>query len=75
MKKPNLVIVQAKKEAYEAGLKIGYRNGYAAGEMGAIKKLATKFDGLDKVPGIGPKMIEKFKNHFGREFFKKVEKK
>lgn len=75
MKKPNPVIAQAKKEAYEAGVKAGYWNGFAAGKLGAAEEITSKFKSLDKVPGIGPKTLIKIGNHFGREFLKKVERK
>lgn len=67
MKKRNPVIDKARKEGYELGFKVGSEHA----KQYAVEAFAEKFEGLDKVPGIGPKVIEKVINHFGREYFKK----
>lgn len=68
-KKKNPVIVKAR----EAGFKDGYTLGTQHGKDSACLFFADKFDGLDQVPGIGPKTLEKVVEHFGREYFVKVE--
>lgn len=69
----NPVIEKAKKEAYEAGLKVGYRHGYASGEVGGVNKAIAffmdKLDGLEKVKGIGPKIVTKIKTQIGDHYF------
>jgi hypothetical protein len=68
-KKPNPVLVKAKEEAYNKG----FTKGFDMGQEHATLILASKFDRLDKVPGIGPKLMEKIVNHFGKEYFEVVE--
>lgn len=64
----NPVIQKARKEAYEVGLK----KGYELGKNASLEFFILKVQGLDQVPGIGPKAFEKFVNHFGPEYFVKV---
>lgn len=67
-KKPNPVLQKAREESYNKG----FTKGFEMGQEHATMILADKFDGLEKVPGIGPKLMEKIVNHFGREYFEKV---
>lgn len=55
-----------------AGFIKGYEEGFEKGQKEAVNILADRFDGLHKVPGIGPKLMEKIVNHFGSEYFKAV---
>ncbi|WP_191557315.1 FliH/SctL family protein [Metabacillus idriensis] len=73
MKKKNPVIEKARKEGYDSGFTIGFKSGVEIGREEACNILAMKFDGLEKVPGIGPKMLQKIVTHFGREYFKNNE--
>jgi excinuclease UvrABC nuclease subunit len=68
----NPIIQKARKEAYELGYKNGAEMGHKIALQQAEEFFKSKFDGLDKVPGIGPKIFEKFMNHFGNEYFVKV---
>lgn len=70
MAKKNPVLENARKESYNKGFTIGFEQG----RDNACLLFASKFDGLEKVPGIGPKMMEKIVNHFGREYFKEAKK-
>jgi flagellar biosynthesis/type III secretory pathway protein FliH len=72
-KKPNPVIERARQEGYNNGFELGFKSGVEIGKEEACNILASKFDNLQKVPGIGPKMLEKVVNHFGREYFKSNE--
>ncbi|MGY6209709.1 hypothetical protein ACXEO8_07005 [Cytobacillus firmus] len=67
-KKPNPVIQKAKEEGYNNG----FKKGFELGQENACLVFANKFDGLEKVPGIGPKLMEKIVNHFGRDYFTEV---
>ncbi|MFE4522165.1 hypothetical protein ACFRCQ_08400 [Cytobacillus firmus] len=68
-KKPNPVIQKAKEEGYNNG----FKKGFELGQENACLVLAAKFGGLEKVPGIGPKLLEKVVNHFGSEYFEVIE--
>ncbi|MBO1515583.1 hypothetical protein [Metabacillus bambusae] len=72
MGKKNPVIVKARQEGYNDGFKIGFEQGVETGRINATYILASRFDGLNKVPGIGPKMLQKIVNHFGKEYFQEV---
>lgn len=65
----NPVIKKAQAEGYKKGFMVGIDIGIKQGEMNACKFFASKFDGLDKVQGIGPKTLELVVNHFGKEYF------
>ena len=67
-KKPNPVLQKVREEAYNQG----FTKGYEMAQDNAVITFASKFDGLEKVPGIGPKLMEKIVNHFGSEYFEKV---
>jgi hypothetical protein len=67
--KKNPVIEKAKKEGYEAGFKAGAK----FGQENAVHILASKFEGLEKVNGIGPKTLELVVRHFGSDYFKELE--
>lgn len=64
----NPVIEKARKEAYNQG----FSKGYEMAQDNAVITFASKFDGLQNVSGIGPKLMEKIVNHFGSEYFEKV---
>ena len=72
MGKKNPVIVKARQEGYNHGFKVGFDQGVISGRNTATYVIASKFDGLNKVPGIGPKMMEKIVQHFGKEYFQEV---
>lgn len=65
----NPVIQKAREEGYKAGFEVGLKHG----KESACYFFASKFDELDKVPGIGPKIMEKVVRHFGAEYFKEVD--
>ncbi len=69
----NPVIQKAKQEGYEKGFEAGMKMGFKQGQYQACMALADKFEGLDEVSGIGPKILEKIVRHFGSEYFKEVE--
>lgn len=73
-KKVNPVIQKAKETGYNEGFQKGTNFGFEQGKYSACMYFADRFDGLDKVPGIGPKLMEKIVNHFGREYFEEVKK-
>ena len=56
------------------GKEEGREEGRQEGREIATNWFIGKIEGLVKVPGIGPKIFEKFVNHFGPEFFKKVKR-
>jgi hypothetical protein len=64
----NPVIQKAKQEAYNQGFAKGQEYGLRIAE----EFFASKFEGLDKVKGVGPRTLELFVNHFGAGYFKKV---
>lgn len=64
----NPVLEKIRKEAYNEG----FKNGLQQGQYSACYLFASKFDGLEKIKGIGPKTIEIIVNHFGREYFEEV---
>lgn len=66
----NPVILKAKQEGYEKGFTAGMKQGFEHGKYSACMHFADRFDGLEKVPGIGPKIMEKVVNHFGKELFR-----
>jgi hypothetical protein len=61
------------QKAYDQGKEDGYALGLSHSEARGVAKatnyIANRFRSLDQVPGIGPKMIEKIKKHFGEEYF------
>jgi hypothetical protein len=73
-KRPNPVISKAREDGYTKGYQKGTQYGFEQGKYSACMFFADKFDGLEKVPGIGPKLMEKIVNHFGREYFKEAKK-
>lgn len=71
-KSKNPVLIKARQEGYNNGFKIGFDQGVEVGRNNAVYILAAKFDGLNKVPGIGPKLMDKIVNHFGKEYFEEA---
>lgn len=72
MGKKNPVIVKARQEGYNNGFKIGFQQGTESGRNTAVQIFAARFDELGKVPGIGPKILDKVVKHFGQEYFQEV---
>lgn len=70
--KKNPVIIKARQEGYNDGFKVGFEQGVVQGRQNATYILASRFSGLSKVPGIGPKLLQKIVNHFGKEYFQEV---
>lgn len=70
----NPILKQKYDEGYQKGFERGSKLGFEQGKYSACMYLADRFDGLNQVPGIGPKIMEKIVNHFGSEYFQKVEK-
>jgi flagellar biosynthesis/type III secretory pathway protein FliH len=68
----NPVIKKAREDGYNAGFNAGVKTGFDQGKYSACMFFADKFDGLDKVPGIGPKMMKKIVEHFGKEYFEEA---
>jgi hypothetical protein len=69
-RKVNPVIAKAREEGYKLGFKVGIEQGQNA----ACVFFAQRFEGLEKVKGIGPKRMQQIVEHFGKEYFIKVEK-
>jgi hypothetical protein len=69
----NPVIQKAKQDGYSDGFMNGSKVGFEQGKYSATMYFASRFDGLDQVPGIGPKIMEKVVNHFGKEYFQIVD--
>ncbi|VXC07338.1 conserved hypothetical protein [Bacillus sp. 349Y] len=65
MGKKNPVIEKARKDGYDKGFKFGFEHG----RYSACVVFADKLEGLEKVNGIGPKIIEKIVKHIGPEYF------
>jgi hypothetical protein len=65
VKKKNPVIEKARSEGYNEGFKFGFEHG----KYSACVVFADKMEGLEHVNGIGPKMMEKIVQHFGKEYF------
>jgi hypothetical protein len=63
----------ALQKAYDQGKAEGYELGLSHSEAKGVAKatnyIAGRFKSIDRVPGIGPKMVEKIKKHFGEEYF------
>lgn len=66
----NPVIQKAREEGYKVGFTAGTKVGFDQGKYSACMFFADKFDGLEKVPGIGPKIMDKIMNHLGKEYFR-----
>lgn len=71
--KRNSILDKARKEGYDIGFKNGVEIGKSLGRDATSEFIAERFDGLDEIPGIGPKLYKKIVYHFGIEYFKKVE--
>jgi hypothetical protein len=72
LKSKNPVIQKAREEGYNQGYEAGFKLGNENGQYVTANFIKQRFDGLDKVPGIGPKIFEKIVKHFGEEYFKKI---
>lgn len=71
MKKKNPVIEKARKEGYEAGVKVGFQLGEQNGIQKATDFFIHKFEGLENVEGVGPKTFEKIRKQLGEQYFMK----
>lgn len=69
----NPVIEKAKQDGHNKGFAAGMKLGFEQGKYNACMFFADRFDGLDKVKGIGPKTMKIVVEHFGAEYFKAVE--
>ncbi|AJO24807.1 hypothetical protein QQ991_03140 [Weizmannia coagulans] len=58
------------QQAYERGKREGIEIGMQMGISKAIGFMQARLNKLAETPGIGPKTIEKFKQAFGKEYFK-----
>lgn len=74
VKKQNPIIAKAKQEGYKNGFEAGLKMGFEQGKYSACMHFADRFEGLEKVPGIGPKSMEKVVKHFGEELFREATK-
>ncbi|MEW8985944.1 MAG: hypothetical protein AB2401_02865 [Bacillus sp. (in: firmicutes)] len=63
----NPILQKKYDEGYEKGLKQGIKQ--------SVDFFTEKFKGLEDVPGIGEKTIDKIRKQLGHEYFQKVEKK
>jgi hypothetical protein len=70
MKKSNPVLQKAYDQGKSDGYSLGLSHGQAKGVATATDYIAERFANLEEVPGIGPKVIDKIKKHFGEEYFK-----
>ncbi|TCJ05066.1 hypothetical protein [Cytobacillus praedii] len=64
----NPQIHKARVEGYNQGFAVGYQQG----KYSACKYFDKKFQGLEDLPGIGEKTLQKITKHFefGPEYFK-----
>ncbi|MFS0864102.1 hypothetical protein [Fredinandcohnia sp. 179-A 10B2 NHS] len=72
--KVNPVIVKARQEGYDSGYLNGSQFGFEQGKYSACMFIASKFEGLEKVKGIGPKTMKLIVEHMGAEYFQEVKK-
>lgn len=72
-RKVNPVIQKAREEGYNAGFMAGVKQGFEQGKYSACMHFANRFDGIEKVKGIGPKTMKLIIEHFGAELFDKEE--
>lgn len=67
----------AKNPLFAKKFQEGYNKGFMAGKDAgiavAVDFVAQKFAELQDMPGVGPKTIEKFRDAFGPEYFKRVD--
>lgn len=78
----NPLLEKKYQEGILRGIEIGKALGREEGRQEGIQEgrdittnwFIERIEGLAKVSGIGPKIFEKFVNHFGPEFFKKVKR-
>lgn len=66
----NPIFQKAKQDGYNQG----FNNGFEQGKYSACVFFAERFEGLQDIKGIGPKTMEIIVNHFGADYFKKVDK-
>lgn len=71
MRKRNKNPVLQKK--FKEGYEVGFQKGTEFAKEQIVNFFADRFDNLDKVEGIGTKTFEKIKNHFGKEYFERVD--
>lgn len=65
----NPILEKKFNDGFARGVKVGFEQG----KYSACVYFADKFDGLENIPGIGPKIMEKIVKHFGAEYFKEVD--
>lgn len=68
----NPQIHKARVEGYNQGFAAGTNHGFKQGKYSACMYFAKKFEGLENLPGIGEKTLQKIIKHFefGPEYFK-----
>ncbi|GGB41522.1 hypothetical protein GCM10011409_18800 [Lentibacillus populi] len=59
------------KKKFEEGYRLGFDKGTKHGIEQAVNFFAVKFEGLEKVPGIGKKTMEKIRQQLGEHYFLK----
>lgn len=68
----------AKNPLLEKKFQEGYNKGFVAGKNAgiavAVDFVASKFAELQDMPGVGPKTLSKFRDAFGPEYFKEIDK-
>ncbi|MCM3600655.1 hypothetical protein M3175_07925 [Robertmurraya korlensis] len=64
----NPLLQKKYEEGKKIGIQIGSKFGFEQGKYSACMHFADKLEDLGKVPGIGPKTIEKILNHLGAEY-------
>ncbi len=57
------------QKKFDEGYEVGFKNGAEYGQRAAVDFFANKFEGLEKVPGIGKKTLSKLRKHLGEQYF------
>ncbi|MRG86982.1 hypothetical protein [Salinibacillus xinjiangensis] len=61
------------KQKYEEGYLDGFANGADYGRSRTVDFFVERFNGLENVPGIGSKTLEKIRKQLGEEYFRRIE--
>lgn len=65
----NPVIQAAFDKGKKEGYALGLAHGRSEGQAKTILVVAEKLKNLPTIPGVGPKTMDKFIEHFGRKYF------